>query len=393
MPSILDTLLAGSILALLVVAALQRFQISRLMADERTRRDQEQSFGAIGRWLEALSLATSDGIVFLDRHAHIALMNKKARALLGVENGVGMPLAEVGYGYELHSLAAPVLRRETDSVEQIITKGERAFSVRVESKGLSQDDGAVLRIDEITELQRLGRARRDFVANISHELRTPVTSLQLLVETITEDTASDKKLLRTLLDKVHLQIDLLRQLTDELMDLALIESGQAPIKMVEIDPTDLVNKAIDSLRPQAELKEIVLSVGLDSDGCVLADAQGIRKVLGNLVHNAIKFNHPGGRVEIRSLRDGELVQFSVKDTGVGIPAADVPRVFERFYKVDRARARAVGETRGTGLGLAIAKHIVEAHGGKIWVESAEGKGSTFFFTLLAAGVTSQVAGW
>jgi two-component system phosphate regulon sensor histidine kinase PhoR len=278
-----------------------------------------------------------------------------------------------------------VLGGETESVEQIITKGERAFSVRVESIGLAKEDGAAIRIDEITELQRLGRVRRDFVANISHELRTPVTSLQLLVETIKKDSFSDKKLLRNLLSKMHLQIDLLRQLTDELMDLALIESGQAPIKLVEAKAADLVRETVDSLRPQAERKEIALSTTLDSNVLVLADVQGIRKVLGNLIHNAIKFNHPGGHVDIRAVCDGENVQFSVKDTGIGIPASDLSRVFERFYKVDRARARVAGEIRGTGLGLAIAKHIVEAHGGKIWVESAEGRGSTFFFTLLAAG--------
>ncbi len=385
MQAIFAVIAVVSILALLIIATMQHSKIVRLTAAERTRHEQEQSLNAYRRWLGAVSLATSDGLILIDRDSQIVMMNNKAQSLFGVDDGVGKPLVEIVRGYDLNSLVDQVLGGETESVEQIITKGERAFSVRVDSIGLTKEDGAALRIDEITELQRLGRVRRDFVANISHELRTPVTSLQLLVETITKDTLSDKKLLRSLLSKMHLQIDLLRQLTDELMDLALIESGQAPIKLVETKAADLVNEMVDSLRPHAERKEIALSTISDSNVLVLADTQGIRKVLGNLIHNAIKFNHPGGQVEIRAVRDGEVVQFSVKDTGIGIPVSDVTRVFERFYKVDRARARAAGEIRGTGLGLAIAKHIVEAHGGKIWVESVEGRGSTFFFTLVAAG--------
>ncbi len=384
METILVALVVVAPVTLLVVINMQRVKTARLNEAERARREQEQTLNAYRRWLGAMSLATSDGLVLMNTRGQVVLMNHTARSLLEVEDGLGKPLREIAQGFDLQPLMDQVLCGETESAEQIITKGERAFSVRVESNGLGAEDGALVRFDEITELQRLGRVRRDFVANISHELRTPVTSLQLLVETITNDTLNDKKLLRNLLAKMHLQIDLLRQLTDELMDLALIESGQAPIKLVDTRAADLVGQAADSLRPQAELKEIALNVAMDSDMLVLADAQGIRKVLGNLVHNAIKFTNPGGRVEIHATREGDNAQFSVMDTGIGIPASDLPRVFERFYKVDRARARPVGELRGTGLGLAIAKHIVEAHGGKIWVQSVEGKGSTFFFTLLVS---------
>lgn len=384
METILVALVVVAPVTLLVVINMQRVKTARLNEAERARREQEQTLNAYRRWLGAMSLATSDGLVLMNTRGQVVLMNHTARSLLEVEDGLGKPLREIAQGFDLQPLMDQVLCGETESAEQIITKGERAFSVRVESNGLGAEDGALVRFDEITELQRLGRVRRDFVANISHELRTPVTSLQLLVETITNDTLNDKKLLRNLLAKMHLQIDLLRQLTDELMDLALIESGQAPIKLVDTRAADLVGQAADSLRPQAELKEIALNVAVDSDMLVLADAQGIRKVLGNLVHNAIKFTNLGGRVEIHATREGDNAQFSVMDTGIGIPASDLPRVFERFYKVDRARARPVGELRGTGLGLAIAKHIVEAHGGKIWVQSVEGKGSTFFFTLLVS---------
>jgi two-component system phosphate regulon sensor histidine kinase PhoR len=265
-----------------------------------------------------------------------------------------------------------------------LLKGERAFDARVRAIGKGAHGGALIGLNEITELQRLGRARREFVANISHELRTPVTSLQLLAETISSDGLVDKSLSQELLGKMRAQIDLLHQLTDELMDLSLIESGQAPIKLVEVRAMDLVDEAVEPLRPQAERKGITLNVSIPADVDVLADPQGIRKVLTNLLHNAIKFTNAPGCVEVRAQRRGDNVEFAISDTGIGIPAADLPRIFERFYKVDRARARGQGELRGTGLGLAIAKHIVEAHGGRIRAESQEGKGSTFYFTLPSA---------
>ena len=289
---------------------------------------------------------------------------------------------EIGWGYDLKPLVEQVLQT-SEAAEQTLRKGDRAFEVHVQSVGTAAKYGVLIRANEITELQKLGRARRDFVANISHELRTPVASLQLLLDTVTE-ALDDKTFVVSLLGKMHLQIDLLRQLTDELMDLALIESGQAPIKLVETRADELVKEAAEALRPQAELKGIHLNTALDSDAVVLADPQAIRKVLGNLIHNAIKFSNSGGKIQVNVSPRGENVQFSVSDTGIGIPAVDLPRVFERFYKVDRARARGADGLRGTGLGLAIAKHIVGAHGGKIWAESVEGEGSTFFFTLPAA---------
>lgn len=373
--------LAIALVVILSLIAMNRAKSVRLRQVQSERDAQQQELDKQSHWLVAMSRATSDGLVLLNKQAQVVLMNDSARGLLATESGVGKPLKEIAWGYELEPLVDQVLSRQVQSAEQVVTKGDRTFSVRVQSTGASNDDGAVVRLDEITELQRLGRARREFVANISHELRTPVTSLQLLVETITADTFSATPFLLDLLSKMQLQIDLLRQLTDELMDLALIESGQAPIKLVETRAVDLINGAVAPLRPQAERKEISLTVSVAPDIFTLADALGIRKALGNLIHNAIKFTGSGGSIEILATRDGDNVRFSVTDSGIGIPASDLPRVFERFYKVDRARVRGAGELRGTGLGLAIAKHIVEAHGGKIWVESVEWKGSTFSFTL------------
>ncbi|MBI4673345.1 MAG: PAS domain-containing protein [Chloroflexi bacterium] len=330
-----------------------------------------------------LTRATSDGIVRVDENGSIVYVNDAARALLGIRDHTKGSLRHLAWGYDFDSLVRQVLSEGSGRPSQTIVKDERTFQVRAVAVGDADKRGVLLALTEVTELQRLGRARREFVANISHELRTPVTSLQLLAETMNQEVLNDRALLNDLLDKMRAQVDLLKQLTDELMDLALIESGQAPIKLVEVFAGDLVMDALLPLRPQAERKQIKLDAQIPPDIQVLADPQAIRKVISNLTHNALKFTPEGGSVTLHATwcNDGSDVEFAIQDTGVGIPEKDLSRIFERFYKVDRARTRTQGELRGTGLGLAIAKHIVEAHGGKIWAESVQGKGSTFYFTL------------
>jgi two-component system phosphate regulon sensor histidine kinase PhoR len=162
------------------------------------------------------------------------------------------------------------------------------------------------------------------------------------------------------------------------LDLAQIESGQAPLKLLPENLRALVNKTMARFALQAERKNIIVRATVGEELRALVDAGNFDKVLGNLIHNALKFTPPRGRVTVDARAVDDLLEIRVADTGVGIPARDLPRIFERFYKVDRARSR---EERGTGLGLAIAKHIVEAHGGRIWVESIEGAGATFYFTV------------
>lgn len=333
--------------------------------------------------LTALSRVTTDGVIQVDARGRITHINDTACSLLGITDALDKPLREVTWGYDLYRLVEQVSGETGGTVSQTLVKDERAFHVSAVAIGEGNERGAMIGIAEVTELQRLGRARREFVANISHELRTPVTSLQLLADTINDEVMSNKPLLTELLDKIRVQTDLLKQLTDELMDLALIESGQAPIRLVSVFAAELVNDALTPLRPQAERKRVTLETQIPPDMEVLADPQAIRKVIGNLTHNALKFTPENGQILVRAvwINDGSDVEISIRDSGIGIPAKDLPRIFERFYKVDRARTRAQGDLRGTGLGLAISKHIVEAHGGKIWAESAEGKGSTFYFTL------------
>lgn len=373
-------------LLLFLIWLLKQFLDARRRELDSTRRELrtlEQEQQREHERLTALTDVTSDGLILLDADARVVFMNDAAKSFFGVSDGLGFRLDELSWAYDLQPLVDQVMRHG-EAIGQTLVKGERSFAARVRPLHTGANGGALIGLSEITELQKLGRARRDFVANISHELRTPVTSLQLLSDTISEETLKDERFTLELLGKIRAQIDVLHQLTDEMMDLALIESGQAPIKLVETHALELAEEALGPLRPQAERKGIALGLEVPPDLLVLADPQGIRKVLGNLVHNAIKFTNPGGRIKIRAQARGDNVEFAVEDNGCGIAAKDLPRIFERFYKTDRARARGQGDLHGTGLGLAIAKHIVEAHGGRIWAESFEGKGSTFYFTFPAA---------
>lgn len=326
----------------------------------------------------AVTQHISEGILLLDARGHIVFMNACAEALLNVRKAVGQSFDQLAWSLHIQPLVTDVLAQRADALSQIVTQEERTLRVSVHTCTVGEGRGALVVLTDITELQRLGRVRRDFVANISHELRTPLTSLQILVDTLANELAPTSPA-QTWVDKLQNQLDVLHQLSQELMDLALIESGQMPIKLVPVSLAQLVANVLQVFQPQIERKHLTLVQDLPDSLHVLADATGAQRVLGNLLHNAIKFTPSGGQITLRARQTDEMVEIQVQDTGIGIPAEALPRIFERFYKVDQART--AGKTRGTGLGLAIAKHLVEAHGGKIWAESVEGKGSTFYFTL------------
>ena len=322
-----------------------------------------------------------EGILLIDSAEHIVFINSAAQQLLDLTSENKTALDTFSGWRELKPLIHEVMAHRTESLGQTMIYREHALQINVYALPTEAPSAVLIQISDITELQRLGRVRRDFVANISHELRTPVTSLQLLVETLTKELATDKPLITDLLNKQQEQVSVLHQLTEEMMGLALIESGQMPIRLIETSIGDLIHKAVDVLRVQAEHKGIQIEMTDSSALCVWADSAAVHKVLNNLLHNAIKFTPAGGHIVISAAQVDDNVEIQITDTGIGITARDLPRIFERFYKADQSRASTV--TRGTGLGLAIAKHIVEGHGGKIWAESIEGKGSTFHFTLPA----------
>jgi two-component system phosphate regulon sensor histidine kinase PhoR len=238
----------------------------------------------------------------------------------------------------------------------------------------------LVRIQDLTELRRLQMVRQDFISNISHELRTPIASVKAIAETLNEGASADPSVAKDFLNKINAEADRLAQMVQELSELSRIESGEAPLQKRLFNISDAIVRAVDRLRPQVDRAGLHIQTDFAANlPKVLADEDRIEQVLVNIIHNAIKFTQASGKINISAKRDNNNIMVSISDTGIGIPADDLPRIFERFYKADKSRSGG-----GTGLGLAIAKRIVEAHGGKIWAESIEGKGATFTFTLSAA---------
>jgi two-component system phosphate regulon sensor histidine kinase PhoR len=242
-------------------------------------------------------------------------------------------------------------------------------------------------IEDLTELRRMERVRRDFIANISHELRTPLASVRLLAETLEDTIDTDRDKAQEFLERIETEIEYLSELVSELLELSRIESGLLPMNIEPVQAELLVREVMARMLPQAQRHRVALLTEIEHGSVyVAADGKQISRVLVNLVHNAIKFTPSGGVITIGTAPqvEGQTQRFYVRDTGVGIRPEELPRVFERFYKTDRARSKVgfVGPGGvGSGLGLAIARHVVEAHGGRMSAESEVGQGSTFTFTL------------
>ncbi len=246
--------------------------------------------------------------------------------------------------------------------------------------------GAVALIHDVTDARRVESVRRDFVANVSHELKTPIGALGLLAETI--EATDEADVVRRLADQVVRESERLGRIVDDLLDLSLIEAQAAPTR----EPTPvrvLVEEAVERLSPLALARGIPLRTEpITDDLLVLCDAAQLVSAITNLLDNAMKYSEPGQAVDVNAVaRDGRVV-LRVQDHGIGIPTRDLERIFERFYRVDKARSRATG---GTGLGLSIVRHVAEAHGGDVTVESTEGEGSTFWLSLPLADDASDVA--
>jgi two-component system phosphate regulon sensor histidine kinase PhoR len=274
--------------------------------------------------------------------------------------------------------------------------GGRAFAV--EALPLA-DRGLVLSLHEITTQRRIERVRRDFVANISHELRTPLASIKLLAETLSSGAVDDSRTAHDFATQIEREVDHLAQLVDELLDLSMIESGETQLALESIDPSEMISTVSERIGPVAERAGVRVraEVANGDNGAARAAADPARlgQALLNLAHNAVKFSHSGGEVRLGWSRQHSMIRFTVADDGIGIPESHQARIFERFYKVDRSRARgrvSADERSGpagggsAGLGLAIVRHIAEAHGGGIGLRSEEGVGSTFWIDVPLAGV-------
>ncbi len=334
----------------------------------------------------AAAAAIDAGMIVVDQYRELRFVSPAAMQMLGVNDPpLHLGLITVIRDYQADMLVGDVLRdgEPREMTMRLISSGR---TLRLYASAL-QGEGALLITRDVTQLSMLERSRRDLVANVSHELRTPLASLKLLVETVQSNPPPD--VTQRMLEQMAQEIDSVTQLVDELHDLSQIESGRVSLKLAPLPIGPVIERALERIRPQADRKGLTLGADLpNSEQLVLMDPNRVGQVLLNLLHNAIKFTSEGGSVQIRvrlvgedAGQDGPWLLVHVCDTGVGIPAPDLPRIFERFYKVDRARTRHAG---GTGLGLAIAKHLVEGHGGRLWAESVEGRGSTFSFTLPVA---------
>lgn len=349
--------------------------IQRTLSARDEAHDLQNSNEQLTRALHAIEQVSANGIFLLDENKAIVWMNNSARELCIPDISLPLPLSQAVRSYEILTLVEDEL--DDDGPHERQFSSDETSYLAVAQRIFAEPALLALSVSDVTELLRLGRARRDFLANVSHDLRTPIAAIQLMVETLRSGAVDDNRRREQLLSGIFEQTASLQQLAQEMLDLSMIESGRMPLKMVETQIEDLIEPVYQRMITQAEHKEIELKSDYSTDIKAWADVNHVQRALQNLVHNAIKFTPLGGHVEIRAYTEGEDVVIEVADSGVGIAQEDIDHVFERFFKADRVRG---GD--GTGLGLAITRHIVLGHGGRIWVESEQGRGAAFRFTLL-----------
>lgn len=342
----------------------------RTLTDERNR-----SSAILGSMVEGVAVVTGD--------ERILFCNWAFEQILELPEGSsqGRTLVEALRQAELIGLVREALAgvEELTGEVEVGTVRRRNFSVTAAPVRSAGANGAVLVLHDITELRRLERVRRDFVANVSHEFKTPLTNIQGYSETLLtgalDDTANRRRFVEIIRDHARR----LARLTDDLLKLSRIEAGRLELEMRPIRVDTLVKGCVESSRFNAEARGLQIRADVQENApAIRGDSTWLGEVLQNLLDNALQYTPSGGQIDILARANGHAVTFTVADTGIGIPQSDLERIFERFYRVDAARSREAG---GTGLGLAIARHIVDAHGGRIWVESAVGHGSRFHFSI------------
>ena len=334
------------------------------------------------------------GVIVIDKAGKIILVNQATEELLGISEAeiVGRWHWEAGHHYGLSSLVdeaiagGEVQKREVQLHKpKEMTIEAHVTPIRQASGGLA---GAVVLLHDVTEWKRLEHMRSDFVANVSHELRTPITALKGFAETLLDGALSDLPTARQFIEIMREEADRIGRLVEDLLDLSRIEAKQIELHLGPVDAEWMLQKIVDIYSFQAGEAGVQLAYQVDCDGECLAYADGdrLQQILMNLVSNALQFTHAGGTITLSVERFADRLVFAVEDTGVGIPTSDIGRVFERFYRVDKARSRQSG---GTGLGLAIVKHLVESHGGHVGVSSQVNQGSRFFFDVASLEVTAE----
>jgi two-component system phosphate regulon sensor histidine kinase PhoR len=350
---------------------------------EQVRQRLEEAMAERGK-MEAVLSNVSTGVMVTDSEGRIMLLNPAAEAILGVEQekAAGSRVIEVFSSREMDIAVSRASSGESvdERLELLYPKKE---ILHLKSNPVIGSDGAVLAtvsaIEDVTASERINRMRQDFVANVSHELRTPVASVRALTESLLAGAWEQEGTGERFLVDLDRETARLSQLIEDLLVLSRLESEEADLKMERVDLGGLILECVNAKAKLAKEYEVIVEVhNRDAAIAVTADRRLLRTALGNLMDNAIKYNHPGGKVSVGYAKEGEAVVVKIVDEGTGIPRDDLPRIFERFFRVDKARSR---ETGGTGLGLSIVKHIAELHGGGVSVSSVEGEGSTFSLYL------------
>jgi two-component system, OmpR family, phosphate regulon sensor histidine kinase PhoR len=337
--------------------------------------------------LEAILEHLNDGILIVNPRGAVTLINRAAEDLLGVgrERALVRTYPEVVRDHELvglirnsHRLYDPDLPLPSSFIE--LGHPRRAVQAFAYPVSQENDDLVIVILRDITELRRTEAVRRDFVANVSHDLRTPIASLKALVDTLLAGALEDETVAREFLSRMEVEVDDLARLVEELLELSRAESRRIELHQIPADVGHLLRRVSARLRAHAEPKEITFKLAVPEDlprGYL--DPERIEQVLVNLLHNAIKFSPAGSEIELSAVLDGPEIELSVSDAGPGIPPDELDRVFERFYKTEKSRS-----DTGSGLGLAIARHLVQLHGGRIWAVNESGGGTSFRFTVPVA---------
>lgn len=350
-------------------------------ADASVPKDPSADSALLGTVLETMI----EGVMVIDAREQLVYANPAARALLEISDRTtpGRPLLEAvrSPGIEAAMKAALVTGRLHRS-ELDLPRKDRTVALTASPLAGSAASGVVLVLQDVTELRRLERVRREFVSNVSHELKTPLTHIQAYADTLADGAIDDPDNCRKFLDRIIEQAVRLQALIADLLQLARIESQEGTVDLEPLDLRAEVARSIEEHQAEATASDVILQVQYRDSPLVLADAKGLQQIVDNLLANALKYTPAGGSVTVVVSQIERFGVFEVVDTGIGISREDQLRVFERFYRVDRARTRAVG---GTGLGLAIVKHLVQLYAGRIDLSSELGKGSRFTVQIPLAG--------
>lgn len=382
---------AGAAILFFTILLWQQRKMHRLLRTVKKYAEQESALKKSLSRLEkdqvqfsAILNSMGEGVMGVDGNQRIVVINPEAESLLHLPRDFakGKTLLEVTHETLTGDLMARALKARLPQMAEIELSYPEEKVLHMQAVGLperTREMAGILVFYDVTPLRKLENVRREFVANVSHELKTPLTSINGFIETLLGGALKDPARSESFLKMMQEDTRRLTRLIEDLLNLSKIESKELPLQCEPLHLKQEIGSAARVLQPRLEEKKIKLEIHVpDSFPNVLADQDKLKQVLLNLLDNAVKFNKEDGWIKIKAAPIGRHVEITIQDTGIGIPPEAVDRIFERFYRVDKARA---SESGGTGLGLSIVKHIVEAQGGKVRCDSILGKGSTFSFTL------------